>query len=183
MGERTHLESSHATRLIWKCLWLPLACVPMCFALLSGCSKEHRESEGSEIHKSESHSALPSSERDDARDHESAGHRESDDEESGRSESGATAPIAATTKTCGACHKKELAQTPHVIAGVACVSCHGSTDAHLKNSETRPTKPNTREDCTKCHGSGAEGAPRIKANHGSAKACTGCHSIHSPRPR
>ncbi|MBI5369490.1 MAG: hypothetical protein HZA54_20830 [Planctomycetes bacterium] len=90
-----------------------------------------------------------------------------------------------TPKECAACHG-EIERTKAVSshAALACTACHDAPDAHKVTPRlVRPTKPQNREFCGKCHGPKSEEkkAPRVDlAAHGERYLCWQCHYPHLP---
>lgn len=90
-----------------------------------------------------------------------------------------------TPRECSACHA-QIANiktvSPHALIG--CPSCHNVPVKHkITPRSVRPTKPDTREFCGKCHGkdSGRNDAPKIDlATHGERFLCWECHYPHRP---
>ncbi len=90
-----------------------------------------------------------------------------------------------TPRECSACHA-QIANiktvSPHALIG--CTSCHSVPLKHkVTPRSVRPTKPETREFCGKCHGkeSGRKDAPKIDlATHGERFLCWECHYPHLP---
>lgn len=93
-----------------------------------------------------------------------------------------------TPKECSACHG-EIARTKAVSHHVQleCTTCHETPQRHkVTPRAVKPTKPQNREFCGKCHGKDATdklamSAPRIDlAGHGEKYVCWQCHYPHSP---
>ncbi len=68
-----------------------------------------------------------------------------------------------------------------------CTTCHQAPQQHkISPRSVKPTKPQNREFCGKCHARDAKdrmanNAPRIDlANHGEKYVCWQCHYPHSP---
>jgi hypothetical protein len=86
---------------------------------------------------------------------------------------------------CSACHA-EIARTKAVShhALISCTTCHRAPRRHRQNPRrVKPTKPNSREFCGKCHreGSKRRDAPKIDlATHGGRYMCWECHYPHLP---
>jgi hypothetical protein len=94
----------------------------------------------------------------------------------------------AAPKECSACHG-EIARTMAVShhVGLECATCHDAPPQHrISPRAVRPTKPQAREFCGKCHAKEgkdrlAAGAPKIDmASHGEKYVCWQCHYPHSP---
>ncbi len=99
------------------------------------------------------------------------------------------APVPPNTpQECEACHG-EIAKTKAVSAHatLSCTICHENTDAHKDEPHKfRPTKPETREFCGKCHAPGSENkaAPKVDiVKHGEKYLCWECHYPHMPEGR
>lgn len=101
-------------------------------------------------------------------------------------------PHAPATKEapqgCSACHAeiaRTLAVSSHVL--LECKTCHTVPDEHLTQpKKARPTKPETREFCGKCHARGSENkeAPKIDLlAHEEKYPCWQCHYPHLPEGR
>ena len=93
-----------------------------------------------------------------------------------------------TPKECAACHG-EIARTKAVSHHVqlACTVCHQAPQQHkVSPRAVKPTKPQNREFCGKCHAKDAKeklakNAPRIDlGTHGEKYVCWQCHYPHSP---
>lgn len=88
-------------------------------------------------------------------------------------------------KECSACHA-EIARTKAIShhALVTCTTCHQAPRRHrLDPRRVKPSKPNSREFCGKCHGQGSkrEDAPKIDlATHNQRYLCWECHYPHLP---
>lgn len=87
---------------------------------------------------------------------------------------------------CGECHtdkKEELAAGKH--AGVACEVCHGALARHAADpSEMKPSKPEPKTLCVKCHLANVAKPrkfPQIELKaHFDGGDCHGCHASHAP---
>ena len=91
--------------------------------------------------------------------------------------------VVGNTVPCATCHSDQT-KAKHVVWGVACVSCHLQTAAHLKDPSVKPQKPKVRADCFKCHSAAASpksGAPKQVDSHGRKAPCVSCHSIHKTK--
>jgi ribosomal protein S27AE len=96
-----------------------------------------------------------------------------------------------TPKECSACHG-EIARTKAVSHHVQleCTTCHQAPQQHkITPRGVKPTKPQNREFCGKCHAKDtretreklAKSAPKIDmAEHGEKYVCWQCHYPHSP---
>jgi len=93
-----------------------------------------------------------------------------------------------TPKECSACHG-EIARMKAVSHHVQleCTTCHEAPQRHkIAPRSVRPSKPETREFCGKCHGKDAtdkraKNAPKIDlGEHGEKYVCWQCHYPHSP---
>jgi hypothetical protein len=88
-------------------------------------------------------------------------------------------------RECSACHA-EIARTKALSrhALLACTTCHTVPIQHKQLPRSvRPTKPETREFCGKCHdkGSPEKTAPKVDAaTHGGRPLCWQCHYPHMP---
>ncbi len=88
-------------------------------------------------------------------------------------------------KECSACHA-QIARTKAVShhALVSCTTCHKTPRQHrVSPRRVKPTKPDTREFCGKCHreGSKRKDAPKIDlSTHGERYLCWECHYPHMP---
>lgn len=88
-------------------------------------------------------------------------------------------------KECSACHG-EIARTKAVShhVGLECTTCHDAPDKHKVTPRVvKPTKPEKREFCGKCHGRGSKvkGPPKVDlAAHGEKYLCWQCHYPHLP---
>src|SRR5512139_1817908 len=94
-----------------------------------------------------------------------------------------------TPKECSACHG-EIARTKAVSHHVQleCTTCHQAPQQHkIAPRSVKPTKPQNREFCGKCHGKDgkeklAKSAPKIDIDeHGEKYVCWQCHYPHSPK--
>lgn len=88
---------------------------------------------------------------------------------------------------CSQCHEKEArAKGQGHHRQLSCESCHGPSQAHADNPETKPFTPAKRESCTVCHAydqSRPTGFPQINPlTHNPRKACLACHRGHNPAP-
>jgi len=93
-----------------------------------------------------------------------------------------------TPKECSACHG-EIARTMAVSHHVQleCTVCHQAPQQHkITPRAAKPSKPQSREFCGKCHGKDskeklAKSAPKIDIDeHGEKYVCWQCHYPHSP---
>jgi DnaJ-class molecular chaperone len=96
-----------------------------------------------------------------------------------------------TPKECSACHG-EIARTMAVSHHVQleCTVCHEAPQQHkIAPRSAKPSKPQNREFCGKCHGKDAreskdklaKNAPKIDIDeHGEKYVCWQCHYPHSP---
>ena len=93
-----------------------------------------------------------------------------------------------TPKECSACHG-EIARMKAVSHHVQleCTTCHETPQRHkISPRAVKPSKPQAREFCGKCHGKDAtvklaKNAPKIDmAEHGEKYVCWQCHYPHSP---
>ncbi len=95
-------------------------------------------------------------------------------------------PYWAGRNTCGMCHKEivqKLAKAEH--SGLSCETCHGPSEAHVKDPEVKLPKM-SYDKCVRCH----EASPsRPKwlhqitvADHYTGDVCTDCHDPHQPKP-
>jgi len=88
-------------------------------------------------------------------------------------------------RECSACHAG-IARTKAVShhALIACTTCHRASRKHkVSPRRVKPTKPDTREFCGKCHreGSKRKDAPKIDlSTHGGRYLCWECHYPHMP---
>jgi hypothetical protein len=88
-------------------------------------------------------------------------------------------------RECSACHA-EIARTKALSrhALLACTTCHTVPTQHKQAPRSvRPTKPEAREFCAKCHdkGSTQKAAPKVDAaTHGGRYLCWQCHYPHMP---
>lgn len=97
------------------------------------------------------------------------------------------APVPPVTpEECGACHgqiARLKAFSPHVA--LPCTTCHQAPTAHKVNPRSvRPTKPEQREFCGRCHATDAPSPstiPRVDMRtHGERYTCWQCHYPHYP---
>jgi hypothetical protein len=93
-----------------------------------------------------------------------------------------------TPKECSACHG-EIARTKAVSHHVMleCTTCHQAPQQHkIAPRSVKPTKPQNREFCGKCHAKDAKeklakNAPKVDlGTHGEKYVCWQCHYPHSP---
>jgi hypothetical protein len=91
-------------------------------------------------------------------------------------------------KDCSACHgeiSRTIAISPHVR--LECVTCHVVPTNHkITPRAERPTKPESREFCGKCHAQEAkvQGVPRVDMKtHGEKYLCWQCHYPHMPEAK
>ena len=91
-----------------------------------------------------------------------------------------------TPKECSACHQ-EIASTKSLSKHIyiECIDCHTTPEDHKINPRvSRPSKPEKREFCGKCHGTEAdsdEDIPRVDMiGHEDAYVCWQCHYPHLP---
>ncbi|MBI4590226.1 MAG: hypothetical protein HY725_15440 [Candidatus Rokubacteria bacterium] len=88
-------------------------------------------------------------------------------------------------RECSACHA-EIARTKALSrhALLECTTCHTAPPKHKQIPRSvRPTKPESREFCAKCHdkGSPQKTAPKVDAaTHGERYLCWECHYPHMP---
>lgn len=88
-------------------------------------------------------------------------------------------------RECSACHG-DIARTKAVSHHVQleCTTCHDAPDKHKVLPRThRPTKPERREFCGKCHATSStvKGPPKINlSSHGEKYLCWQCHYPHLP---
>ena len=93
-----------------------------------------------------------------------------------------------TPRECGACHG-EIDKTKSVSAHatLSCTICHDAADAHKNDPhKVKPSKPEAREFCGKCHAPGSEHkvAPKVDIEkHGEKYLCWECHYPHMPEGR
>jgi len=91
-------------------------------------------------------------------------------------------------RECEACHR-EIARTitvsPHVL--LECTTCHITSEEQRFNPRLiRPTRPNEREFCAKCHSkdSDVKDTPKIDLfTHHEKYLCWQCHDPHMPEIR
>jgi DnaJ-class molecular chaperone len=88
-------------------------------------------------------------------------------------------------KECSACHgeiSRTMSLSPHVQ--LSCVTCHKVPGNHKTAPRAeRPSKPEKREFCGKCHAkaSSKNGTPKVDmAAHGEKYLCWQCHYPHLP---
>jgi len=88
-------------------------------------------------------------------------------------------------RECAACHGQIAAiksVSPHALIG--CTTCHTTPVQHkISPRIVRPTKPETREFCGKCHAKGSDrkDAPKVDlSTHGERFLCWQCHYPHLP---
>jgi hypothetical protein len=88
-------------------------------------------------------------------------------------------------RECSACHAQIAnikSVSPHALIG--CTTCHSVPVKHkIAPRSVRPTKPERREFCGKCHDkeSGRKDAPKIDlTTHGERFLCWECHYPHLP---
>ncbi|RMF88632.1 MAG: hypothetical protein D6736_09990 [Nitrospinota bacterium] len=91
-------------------------------------------------------------------------------------------------RACEACHAEIVrtkAVSPH--APLECTTCHTVPDEHkVTPRSVRPSKPEQREFCGKCHRVGTQDGeiPKIDlATHGERYLCWQCHYPHMPEAR
>ena len=95
-------------------------------------------------------------------------------------------------KECSACHaqiERTKAVSSHAL--IECTTCHNVPQQHKVSPRSAlPSKPQVREFCGKCHGSGVAAkdapkeAPKIDlAAHGGRYLCWECHYPHMPEGR
>jgi DnaJ-class molecular chaperone len=93
-----------------------------------------------------------------------------------------------TPRDCSACHA-QIARTKAVSshARLDCTTCHEAGEQHkIDPRSTRPSKPQTRDFCGRCHGtdSSEELAPKVDlSQHGQTYLCWQCHYPHLPEGR
>lgn len=98
----------------------------------------------------------------------------------------ASKPLShAGKEACRTCHEDKFA-SPHVVAGVACESCHGPAEAHVQDFEKmNPAKPTSRAFCGVCHqkmaGRPASLPQQDLATHNPTEKCITCHTMHPPQ--
>jgi predicted CXXCH cytochrome family protein len=88
-------------------------------------------------------------------------------------------------KECAACHgqiERIKTVSPHALIG--CTTCHAAQVQHkIAPRSVKPTKPETREFCGKCHGKESirKDAPKVDlVAHGERFLCWECHYPHLP---
>lgn len=88
-------------------------------------------------------------------------------------------------RECSACHaqiERTKALSRHAL--LECTTCHSTPTRHKQLPRSvKPTKPESREFCAKCHDTGAsrKDAPKVDAaTHGSRFLCWECHYPHMP---
>jgi ribosomal protein S27AE len=86
-------------------------------------------------------------------------------------------------RSCNACHAQiERTKAASYHALLQCTVCHATPEKHKTLPRTvRPTKPDTRAFCGKCHdkSSRGRGAPAVDmATHGEKYVCWQCHYPH-----
>jgi hypothetical protein len=93
-----------------------------------------------------------------------------------------------TPRECSACHgqiERTKAVSAHAL--LPCTTCHQTSARHRENPRSvRPTKPETRDFCGRCHGASSSDprAPRIDlAAHHPPYPCWQCHYPHLPEAR
>lgn len=91
-------------------------------------------------------------------------------------------------KECSACHgeiSRTIAISPHVQ--LECITCHVVPTNHKTTPRAeKPTKPENREFCGKCHARDAKvkGMPKVDMQtHGEKYLCWQCHYPHMPEVR
>jgi len=91
-------------------------------------------------------------------------------------------------KECSACHgeiSRTISISPHVQ--LECITCHVVPKNHKTTPRAeKPTKPETREFCGKCHDRNAKvkGIPGVDMKtHGEKYLCWQCHYPHMPEVR
>lgn len=95
-------------------------------------------------------------------------------------------PVPPTTpKACSACHahiERTKAVSRHAL--LECTTCHKVPEAHKTTPRAvTPSKPQVREFCGNCHGTGAaeKRAPKVDlSDHGGRSLCWQCHYPHLP---
>jgi hypothetical protein len=90
-------------------------------------------------------------------------------------------------KECSGCHGRITHMKDRSTHGpLACAECHQVEDTHLAHPRTsRPSKPDTRESCGRCHAEGSTDPAVAKAlvdmdSHGGTRVCWECHYAHLP---
>lgn len=87
---------------------------------------------------------------------------------------------------CAACHgeiAKTKAFSKHAMLG--CTQCHEVKQQHkVTPTASKPTKPQTRDACGRCHSTEADSGPQVLrvdlATHWSRYVCWQCHYSHYP---
>ena len=92
-----------------------------------------------------------------------------------------TPPI--TPRSCSACHAQiERTKVASYHALLECTVCHATPEKHKTAPRlVKPTKPDNREFCGKCHNKGSKikGTPTVDiATHGEKYVCWQCHYPH-----
>ena len=88
-------------------------------------------------------------------------------------------------RQCGACHAQiERTKAVSYHALLECTTCHITPDKHKVTPRiVKPTKPDKREFCGKCHAkdSNVKETPKVDlATHGEKYVCWQCHYPHMP---
>ncbi|NOU21545.1 MAG: DmsE family decaheme c-type cytochrome [Methyloglobulus sp.] len=112
-------------------------------------------------------------------------------------------------KVCTRCHDETdkpkvlpIYQTPHGVRADArtpsCQSCHGESDAHVKNTEGASTRPKTEivfsgpdksspeklnDTCMSCHQAGLRVHWTSSQHETNGVVCSSCHTSHTPRDK
>jgi len=91
-------------------------------------------------------------------------------------------------RECSACHAQiERTKSVSSHALVSCATCHTAPEQHKIAPRTAlPTKPQTREFCSQCHGQDAKQKEPPKVDfttHGMPYLCWQCHYPHLPEGR
>ena len=112
-------------------------------------------------------------------------------------------------KVCTRCHDETdkprvlpIYQTPHGVRAdsrtPSCQSCHGESDAHIKNTEGGSTRPKTEiifsgpdkspadklnGTCMSCHEGGLRVHWTSSQHETSGVVCTSCHTSHTPKDK
>jgi DnaJ-class molecular chaperone len=99
-------------------------------------------------------------------------------------------PVPPTVpRECSACHAQiERTKSLSSHALIQCTTCHKAPDRHkIAPRSALPSKPETREFCGTCHGSGIAAneapkeAPKVNiSTHGGQNLCWECHYPHLP---
>jgi hypothetical protein len=99
-------------------------------------------------------------------------------------------PVPPTVpRECSACHAQiERTKSLSSHALIQCTTCHKAPDRHkIAPRSALPSKPETREFCGTCHGSGVaakeapKDAPKVDlSTHGGQNLCWECHYPHLP---